>query len=228
MLSNIFSWLRINILKWSLFSHNIFILYKCNILDQNRCVYILPVSQIAFRAKQKLREKNRCFRAFVFYLYVLLHSLFMHQTHIHIPTFSRTERQHGAACHPHVISNEYIFLSLCGSLPVLGHNHLSFQEPFSYICCRETFHYPSWISFLRSGVSAPNRPAGDSHTQTHHRQPTHISAGESDRFKDGCSEAKLTGWHCYHVGQIIFVLCEGRRAHVDLLREPIKTCVNSL
>lgn len=99
--------------------------------------------------------------------------LSMHQTQIHITTFSRTESQQSAPSHPHVISNEYIF-SLSLSLPVLGHNHLSFQEPFSYICCRETLHYPSWLSFFPVwSVCMKQSSRGVTHTKTHYSQPTH-------------------------------------------------------
>lgn len=119
----------------------------------------------------------------------------MHRTQIRITIFSHSESQHVAPCHPHVISNEYFFFSLSLSVSACFRpQSLSFQERSSYVCCRETLHYPGWLSFLLSGVSVRNRPAGDSHTQKHFTVNRHTSSVESehDRFKDGCSEAKLT------------------------------------
>lgn len=86
-------------------------------------------------------------------------------TPVYLPVFASLI-QPTASFHPPVISNENVFL-LSLSLPVLGHNHLSFQEPFSCICWRETLHYPGRLSLLLSGVSVWNRAAGDSRTQKH-------------------------------------------------------------
>lgn len=147
----------------------------------------------------------------MFFLSVRLLEFSMHQTQIHIMTFSRTESQHAAPCHPHVISNEYIFFPLSLSLPVLGNNHLSFQEPFSYICCREMLHYPSWLSFLLSGVSARNRPAGDSQTQKHITVNRHTHIFSWKRATDLRMAALKPNWQkCFFTSvQIILYYASG-------------------
>lgn len=89
-------------------------------------------------------------------------------TPVCVPVFASPSwrLQRTASFHPPVISDENVFL-LSLSLPVLGHNHLSFQAPFSCICWRATLYYPGRLSLLLSGVSVWNRAAGDSHTQKH-------------------------------------------------------------
>lgn len=104
---------------------------------------------------------------------------------IHIPAFQLHWKP--ARRRPQIISNEYISAQ-CVFLHVLGHNNLSFQEPFLDICCRKTTHYPSRLSFLLSEVSAGNRAAGDSHTQnTSQPTETHTSTDKSNRFQSVCS-----------------------------------------
>lgn len=138
----------------------------------------------------------------------LTFALFMHQTQIHITTFSRTESQHGAPCHPHVISNEYIFFSLSAcfrpqsfviSAPFI--HLLQRNAPLSgltiFFSCLECLHETD-----QQGIHA--------HKNTLQSTETHISSveSESNRFRGGCSEAKLTET-LFHVSQIILFYASG-------------------
>lgn len=119
--------------------------------------------------------------------------------------------------HPRVISDANVFpLSL--SLPVLGHNHLSFQKPFSCIGWRETLYYPGRLSLLLSGVSVWNRAAGHSRT---HKKKKHIFSWKPEWQLWG----RKLKWqkHFLNVGQIVWFYASGE-AGADLLQGPIKTC----
>lgn len=143
-----------------------------------------------------------------------MHSLYKFPSQIS----SRTQSQHSSPRHPPVISNEYIS-SPRVSLHVLGHNHLSFQEPpfSSNILLSKNDPLPEpTISSPVWSVCMKQSSGGFTHTKTPHSQPKHACLKvESHRFKGGCSLAPFLFW--VFSPKYFFFQCDQESENLDYI-----------